>query len=192
MHAGVLAAALFAPESPAPVEVIPPAIQGVIVSVEPQEKPPEPVPPTPPPPEQKPLPKPKIPLPKAPPSERAVKQEEAPEPAPPAPVEQKPVVQQPSAPVTPPHADASQINNPAPAYPSVSRRLREEGTVLLEILILADGSVGEIRLKTSSGYERLDDVAIRTVKKWHFVAAKRGDEAIDFWYEQPVEFSLNK
>src|SRR6187402_65125 len=92
IHVGALAAILFAPESPTPVEIIPPTIQGVIVSVEPVAKPPEPLPPPPPPPpEQKPPPKPKIPLPKAPPSERAVKQEAEPEPTPPAPpVEQKP------------------------------------------------------------------------------------------------------
>lgn len=193
LHIGVLAAVLVAPESPAPIDIIPPTIQGVIVAAKPIEKPPEPLPPPPPPPPppvQKPLPKPKIPLPKAPPSEHAIKQESQPEPTPPAPVEQKPVVQQ--APVTPPQADASQINNPAPVYPTMSKRLREEGTVVLEILVMADGSVAELRLKTSSGYERLDEAALRAVKQWHFIPAKRGDEAIDFQYELPIEFSLNK
>lgn len=192
-HIGILAAVLFAPESTTPLEIIPPTIQGVIVAAEPIAKPPEPLPPPPPPPpEQKPLPKPKIPLPKAPPSEHAIKQESEPEPTPPAPipVEPKPVVQQ--APVTPPQADASQINNPAPVYPVQSQRLREEGTVILEIMVLADGSVAELRLKTSSGYARLDEAALRAVKNWHFIAAKRGDESIDYLYELPVQFALNK
>ncbi|HWV15387.1 MAG TPA: energy transducer TonB [Cellvibrio sp.] len=191
VHAGVLAAVLFAPESPEPPVVIPPTIQGVIVSVEPVEPPPEPVPPPPPPPEQKPLPKPKKPLPKAPPSERAVQEEVAVEPTPPAPVEQK-SEPQPQAPVVPPRADATQINNPAPVYPTISKRLREEGTVILEILVTASGSVAEMRLKQSSGYERLDEAAMRAVKQWHFLPARRGNEAIDFWYELPIEFSLNK
>lgn len=187
-HAGVLGTVLFAPESPAPVVIEPPTIQGVIVASQPVEKPPEPVPP---PPEPKPLPKPnpKIPLPKAPPSERAVTEETQPEPAPQ--VEPLKMAEPASAPVVPPRADASQLNNPAPVYPALSRRLREEGIVLLEILVKADGSLGEMRLKKSSGSDRLDDAALRAVKNWHFLPAKRGGEAIDFWYELPIEFSLN-
>lgn len=185
-HAGVLGAVLFAPESPAPVVIEPPTIQGVIVASESIEKPPEPVPP---PPEPKQLPIPKTILPKAPPSERAIKEDAQPEPTPQ--VEPQKIAEPVAAPVVPPRADASQLNNPTPIYPALSRRLREEGIVLLEILVKADGSLGEIRLKKSSGSNRLDDAALRAVKNWHFLPAKRDGEAIDFWYELPIEFSLN-
>lgn len=189
VHLGALAAIVYAPEQPAPIVIEPPAIQGVIIASEPITKPVEPTPP-PPPQEQKPLPVPKIPLPKAPASERAIKQDAQPEPTPQAEQPQKPA--EPSqAPVVPPQADASQLNNPAPVYPSQSRRLHEEGIVLLEVLVKADGSLGDMRLKTSSGYSRLDEAAQRAVKNWHFVPAKRGGEAIDFRYELPIEFSLN-
>jgi len=188
-HAIALAAVLYSPESPAPIKVEPPSIQGIIVTSEPVIKPPEPIPP-PPPPEQKPLTTPKQPLPKAPPSERAVHQEDTPAPAP---VVQEPQKQPepPQAPVTPPSAEASQLNNPAPVYPETSRKLREEGVVLLEVLVKADGSLGEAHLKKSSGYSRLDESALRAVRKWHFLPATRAGEAIDFWYELPIEFSLN-
>lgn len=187
-HAAALGAVLYAPSTKAPIVIEPPTIQGVIVASEPITKPPEPTPP--PPPEQKPLPAPKIPLPKAPASERAIKQDAQPEPSPP--VEQPVQTAEPShAPVVPPQANASQFNNPAPVYPAQSRRLHEQGTVLLEVLVKADGSLGEMRLKTTSGYPRLDEAAQRAVKNWHFIPAKRGGEAIDFWYELPIEFSLN-
>lgn len=189
-HAVVLAAVLYSPKQEAPVKIELPTIQGVIVVSEPVSKPPEPTPP-PPPPEQKPLPKPKTPLPKAPPSERAVHQDETPVPTPPTTEPQKPA-EPTQVPVVPPSADASQLNNPAPVYPSASRKLREEGVVLLEILVKADGTLGEMRLKKSSGYSRLDDSAMRAVKNWHFLPAKRAGEPIDFWYELPVEFSLNQ
>jgi protein TonB len=195
LHIGVLAAVIMAKPAPAPVEVVQPTIQGVIVMAEPEPTPPPPEPlPPPPPPEKKPEPAPKPkpkPLPKAPPSERAVKAPE-PEPAPPPPVA-KPAEPAPAAPapVVPPRTDAGQISNPAPAYPSLSRRLREEGLVLLEILIRADGSVGEIKLKTSSGFKRLDEAAINAVKHWRYQPATQGGKAIDFWYEQPLEFALN-
>lgn len=195
VHLGALAAiVLSAPES-APVEIVQPTIQGVIVMAEPEPTPPPPEPlPPPPPPEKKPEPTPKPkpkPLPKAPPSERAVKAPE-PEPLPTPPVAQ-PAEPKPAAPapVVPPRADAGQISNPAPAYPSLSRRLREEGLVVLEILIRADGSVGEIKLKASSGFKRLDEAAINAVKRWRYQPATQGGQAIDFWYEQPLEFNLH-
>jgi protein TonB len=192
-HVGVLAAVVLTPSDPAPVEIVMPTIQGVLVMAEPEEAPPPPPePPPPPPPEKKPEPKPAPkPLPKAPPSERAVK---APEPEPPPPVqppaESKPAEPTP-APVLPPRAEAGQLSNPAPAYPSLSRRLREEGIVVLEILIKADGTVGEVKIKRSSGFKRLDTTAVTAVKRWRYQPATQGDKKIDFWYEQPVEFNLH-
>src|SRR5690606_21392703 len=153
-------------ETPPPVEPPPP---------EPEKPKPKPKKPNP-----KPKPKPE-PLPEAPPSERAITREETPPPeeeaAPPPP---PPPVTTPSAedndslgaPVTPPREDAHQLNNPRPAYPALSRRLREQGTVLLEILILPDGTVGEVKIKESSGFKRLDDTAVKAVKQWRYTPAR--------------------
>lgn len=192
MHAGILAAMVMQRSEPKPIEVVIPTIQGAIVMAAPEESPPPPPPepPPPPPPEPKPVPKPK-PLPKAPPSERAIK---APEPPPPPPVEapvepQKPT-EPPPAPVLPPNADASELNNPAPGYPDLSRRLGEKGTVTLEILVKANGTVGEVKIKESSGYKRLDKAAVNAIKRWRFVPASQAGAPIDYWYEIPFEFGL--
>lgn len=188
-HIAALLAILYVRQPDQPVTIEPPTIQGMIVSSEPITKLQEPVPP--PPPQQKPVDAPKPPLPKAPASERAIHQESQPEPSPPVDTPVK-TVESAAAPVAPPQADASHLNNPAPVYPAQSRRSREQGTVVLEVLVKADGSLGELRIKTSSGYNRLDDAAVRAVKNWRFVPSKRGSDAIDFWYELPIEFSLNK
>jgi protein TonB len=191
VHIGALAAVLMSTPSPHPVDVSMPVIEGVLVMAKP-ERVPEPIvkEAPPPPPEKKTEPKPK-PLPKAPASERAVK-------APEAVVEPVKTAAEPSAsqqepaPVVPPRADAGQLSNPTATYPTLSRRLREAGIVVLEILILADGTVGEIKLKTSSGYKRLDDSAKKAVAKWRYQPATHAGEPIDFWYEQPVEFTLHE
>lgn len=94
------------------------------------------------------------------------------------------------APVIPPRVDAAHLNNPAPAYPPLSRRMGEQGQVLFDVYILADGTVGELRLKISSGYPRLDAAAREAVQRWRYVPARRGDVAIAYWYVQPVSFSL--
>jgi periplasmic protein TonB len=91
---------------------------------------------------------------------------------------------------TPPRLDASQTGNPAPVYPVASKRLGEQGRVVLRIHIQADGHVGEIQLAATSGYERLDESAIRAVKRWIYRPARQGDAAIAWWYQQPVTFTL--
>jgi protein TonB len=51
--------------------------------------------------------------------------------------------------------------------------------------------VGDVRIKESSGFKRLDDTAMKAVKHWRYTPARRGDKAIEFWYLQPIEFSLH-
>lgn len=92
--------------------------------------------------------------------------------------------------VIPPRIDASQLDNPAPSYPARSRQLREQGSVLLDVYILPDGSVGEIRLRESSGFPRLDRSALETVKLWRYIPARRGGQPIPYWYVQPINFVL--
>jgi protein TonB len=93
-------------------------------------------------------------------------------------------------PVTPPRSDAAALNNPPPPYPRLARTLGEQGRVLLDVYILADGSVGQVKLHRSSGYARLDQAAIDAVRGWHYIPAKRGGVPIPYWYVQPIDFEL--
>ena len=205
VHALLLAAIVISGAGEIPPHIVPPAVIGVLVS--------EPAPPAPKAP--KPLPveqsKPKVeprtaksrpaptskPAP-AVPSERAIS---APPPstskteetavAPPAqPTPAAPTAAPASEAITPPRTDAKALNNPAPIYPPVSRRLGEHGRVELDIYILADGSVGEIKLKRSSGYDRLDQSAMDAVRRWHYIPARKGNQPIPYWYVQPVSFGF--
>ena len=90
-----------------------------------------------------------------------------------------------------PRVDAIRQNsNIAPVYPRVSLRRKEQGRVILEVLILKDGTVGEIRIKQSSGYPRLDQAALKAVKRWQYIPAQQGGDQIDYWYQQPIMFSI--
>jgi len=95
-----------------------------------------------------------------------------------------------NGPVTLPQADAAFLNNPKPRYPALSRRLGERGKVLLEVLILTDGSVGEIAVKTSSGFPRLDSAALEAVRRWRFQPARRGTTPIAFRYDLTIDFTI--
>lgn len=109
-----------------------------------------------------------------------------------APASPMPADEAPLPPLQPPRADAAFLDNPAPAYPPLSRRLREQGRVLLDVLIRADGSVGEVRLKRSSGFPRLDQAALEAVRRWRYLPAKRGGTPIDYWHVQPLDFELER
>ena len=179
--------------------IVPPTIVGIMLPppvATPQPKP-EPKPLAAPKPQQKPTPTPKPlaePLPKAPPSEKAVSAPKV-QPSPPQVKTAKttPAKTAPAAPaIQPPSAEAQGLHNKAPLYPQLSRKKKEQGTVLLLILVKADGTVGEIKLKTSSGYARLDQAARQAVKRWQFQPALKEGQPIDFWYELPLKFSLNQ
>jgi protein TonB len=113
-----------------------------------------------------------------------------PPPAPPQPVEPIAAPPAPPAPVIPPQFNADYLNNPAPQYPALSRRLGEEGRVILRVFVDERGLPARIELRSSSGHERLDKVALETVKQWKFVSARRGDQAVSAWVLVPISFSL--
>jgi protein TonB len=90
-----------------------------------------------------------------------------------------------------PKFDADYLDNPAPVYPKLSKSRREEGKVQLLVHVLADGLPDEIKIKHSSGSERLDQSALATVKRWKFVPATSGGSPVAAWVVVPLEFSLN-
>lgn len=95
-----------------------------------------------------------------------------------------------AAPITAARFDAAYLNNPAPAYPMVSRRMREEGQVMLRVLVSADGQPNRVELRTSSGSDRLDRAAQEAVSRWRFVPARQGERAIESWVLVPIVFKL--
>ena len=115
-------------------------------------------------------------------------------PAPPmtAPVTPEPAPPPPRAParVELPSSDASYLQNPDPVYPPISKRLGEQGKVLVRVLIGADGKPRQAELKRSSGYDRLDSAAVEYVLKCRYVPGKVGGVPQAMWYEAPVNFVL--
>lgn len=88
--------------------------------------------------------------------------------------------------------DADYLRNPAPPYPPMSRKMREEGRVVLRVLVTPEGTAGSLEIKTSSGSARLDEAALRTVRQWKFIPARRGDAPVQSWVLVPVIFKLEQ
>ncbi|PMS15051.1 hypothetical protein C0Z18_28935 [Trinickia dabaoshanensis] len=103
--------------------------------------------------------------------------------------------QAPSAPEPPTRAadaaplfDAAYLHNRAPDYPPTALARRWEGTVLLNVHVLANGTAREVTVLASSGHESLDAAALEAVADWRFVPAHQAGQAIDAWVHVPVVF----
>ena len=94
-------------------------------------------------------------------------------------------------PVTAARFDADYLQNPKPVYPPMSRRLNEEGKVILRVKVSRDGHPLAVEIKQSSGYPRLDEAARNAVERWRFVPARQGDQAIEAAVLVPLNFTLN-
>lgn len=93
-------------------------------------------------------------------------------------------------PVTPPDFNAAYLDNPPPQYPAIAKRAGEQGKVVLRVLVAASGRADTVEVRTSSGSPRLDDAALETVRRWRFVPARQGDQAIAAWVLVPISFTL--
>jgi protein TonB len=89
-----------------------------------------------------------------------------------------------------PSSSAAYLNNPRPAYPPLSRRLGEQGKVVVRVFIEADGSASRAEVQQSSGYERLDRTAVETVLRWRYVPGKRAGVPEGMWFNIPINFVL--
>jgi len=120
------------------------------------------------------------------------------QPQPPAPPVAAPVAPAPPAPapaapakVELPSSEASYLQNPLPVYPPMSKRLGEQGTVLVRVLIGADGLPKEANVKQGSGFDRLDRAAVNYVMVCRYVPGKVGGVPQAMWYDAPVKFNLD-
>ena len=89
-----------------------------------------------------------------------------------------------------PSANAAYLHNPPPAYPAMSRRLAEQGRVMVRVLIGSDGLPQKAELQAGSGYDRLDRAALDAVMRWRFVPGRRGDVPETMWVSVPIVFNL--
>ena len=90
-----------------------------------------------------------------------------------------------------PQSDATYLNNPAPPYPRLSRRLGEQGVVLLRVWVSAKGIPERVQLVRSSGAPRLDQSALDTVPRWRFVPGQRDGQPQAMWVQVPIRFLLD-
>lgn len=79
-----------------------------------------------------------------------------------------------------------------PAYPPASMRAREQGSVLLRVLVDATGVPQHVEIARSSGHARLDAAARDSVMRARFRPVMRDGQATSAWGLVPIEFRLDR
>jgi periplasmic protein TonB len=84
------------------------------------------------------------------------------------------------------------LREPVPRYPAQSRKLREQGLVMLRVMIDERGVACSIEVESSSGYARLDHAAREAVSRAAFRPYVEDGAPRRAMVLIPIEFSLNR
>ena len=76
-----------------------------------------------------------------------------------------------------------------PVYPAEARRAGVDGTVMVQVLVLEDGTVGECRIVKS--VPALDDAAVAAARQWRFKPAMSKGQPVAVWVAVPIRFTLH-
>ena len=86
----------------------------------------------------------------------------------------------------PPHPK----RNIRPDYPKGARQRGEQGDVVLEIRVNAEGTVDEVKVATSSGFTELDEAAMKAAKAAKFSPARSGRDPVASTARLKLQFKL--
>jgi len=81
------------------------------------------------------------------------------------------------------------IGDIKPVYPEFAKRNKIQGTVILEVEVLKDGSIRDIRVRRGLA-GGLDEAAIEAVRKVKFQPGKSSGQPVDCMVIIPVEFKI--
>ncbi len=78
-------------------------------------------------------------------------------------------------------------------YPSLSRRMGEEGTVVVSFRLNADGEISQLSVAKGSGSERLDEAALEAVRQAApFPPFPEGVKRTSWSFSLPLQFALDR
>jgi len=79
---------------------------------------------------------------------------------------------------------------PVPTYPRASQRMREEGRVVVRVLIDVQGNVQRASIQRSSGFDRLDEEAIKAAQRARFKPYTENGVPYPAMADLPFDFKL--
>jgi protein TonB len=83
------------------------------------------------------------------------------------------------------------IQKPEPTYPMLSMKMNEQGKVLLRVLINEKGLPEHAEIYKSSGYDRLNETALKGVMQWTFKPYMENGKPVKVFAIIPITFHLD-
>ena len=80
--------------------------------------------------------------------------------------------------------------NIRPDYPKGARQRGEQGDVILEIRVTAEGTVDDVKVATSSGFAELDEAAVKAARAAKFSPARSGHAPVASTARLKLQFKL--
>lgn len=80
------------------------------------------------------------------------------------------------------------LDTPQPEYPEELIKQGAKGKVVLDVLIDTDGTVVDIKVKESSGFEQIDKAAVDAAYNWTFTPAEYKGKPVQVWFPIPFSF----
>lgn len=80
--------------------------------------------------------------------------------------------------------------HPQPPYPDSAQVSGEQGNVVLDVRVLANGHVRNVTVDQSSGFADLDNAAVEGVMRWHFLPALRDGDTTTEWTKVTIVYQL--
>jgi periplasmic protein TonB len=81
-------------------------------------------------------------------------------------------------------------HQPEPIYPTMSKRMGEEGKVIVRLLVGIRGAVERTEIIESSGIPPLDQAALDAVRQWKFSPPQNSGTVHPAWVMVPILFTL--
>lgn len=91
-----------------------------------------------------------------------------------------------------PSTDADDLYNPNQRYPRMSQTMGEQGTVMVRILIGANGLPLKAEVQKTSGFERLDQAALDFVMQSRYKPGTLDGKPTEMWMGREVKYVLRQ
>jgi protein TonB len=76
-----------------------------------------------------------------------------------------------------------------PRYPQEALGRRQSGSVLLKVLVDANGNAATVEIEQGAGHRYFDDAAIDAVRHWVFRPGLKNGRPVGGWLLLPIDFT---
>jgi len=90
------------------------------------------------------------------------------------------------------NSNPNYFQNPPPLYPEFAKQMRQEGLVILAVTVDTNGIPIKVEINKSSGYQLLDQAALKTISHWKFLPGRIGDLPVESKVTIPIRFRLRE